>query len=54
MPGFPSQAFGAITGCRSGDVYKEKELGDGGDGTSYYVFRDVEFLTRTGKKIRED
>lgn len=31
---------------------KEKgELGDSGDGTSYHVFREAEFSTRTGRKI---
>lgn len=34
---------------------KEKEgLGDGGDGTSYSMFREAEFFTKTGRKIRED
>lgn len=29
---------------------KEKELGEGGDGTSYYVFRDVEFFDKDREK----
>lgn len=29
------------------------ELGDSGDGTSYHVFREAEFSTRTGRKIRK-
>lgn len=28
-------------------------LGDSGDGTSYHVFREAEFSTRTGRKIRK-
>lgn len=32
---------------------EKRALGDSGDGTSYHVFREAEFSTRIGRKIRE-
>lgn len=36
------------------NLKEKEELDDGGDGISFYVFKEVEFLIRVERKIKED
>jgi hypothetical protein len=52
VPGFSSMVLGARTQLTSGELKKRKGNSGGGTETSYYVFQEDEFSTRTGSKTR--